>query len=594
LLFLFLFSHNTQVRSSSVKDVALFPPALRRPRHRRLFWLLALSVVSGVPFPQSARAQESQTGGLHGTVINSVTREPVAHALVFSGDDRFAAFTDDQGRFEFPLPRSESNLTRPGDGPTFNIGSVQLMARKPGFLQSENSGSDLLQNGVAEEITIALVPESLIIGQVNLPSSNQFDRIAVSIYKRQMRDGRPFWAPAASAATRSNGEFRAANLTAGTYKVFTNELLDRDPLTFDPRGPLYGYPPSYYPGTADFASASAITLEAGKTLQLELSPILHPYYPVKIGITNIPNPGGMEVSVASQGHRGPGYSLGYTGEAIEGMLPNGTYTVEATMQQGNLAASGIVNITVKDAPLNHASLTMLPTGPIPVHIKDERSSNGRESTGVLTMGSSFREQKANVLLQPVDEFDSMGGIYLRPPLKPNDNDLVLENVRPGLYWVRADPYQGYIASAVAGSTDLLRQPLVVGPGGASLPIDIVLRDDGATIEGTVEGMPAAPAVARPGSIGLGRSPQGSAYVYCIPLPDSPGRFAATSVQPEGNFKFQQLPPGAYRVLAFDRQQEDLPYHDAEVMGAYEGKGPVVRLVAGQTEQVRVALISTKE
>jgi hypothetical protein len=335
-------------------------------------------------------------------------------------------------------------------------------------------------------------------------------------------------------------------------------------------------------------------LRPAKPLQIELSPVLQPYYPVKIAVTNVSNPGGMEVSVASQGHRGPGYSLGYTGEAIEGMLPNGIYTVEASMQMGDHTASGSVNITVKDAPLNHASLTMVPTGPIPVHIKDERSSNGRESTGVLTMGRSFREQKANVLLQPVDEFDSIGGIYLRPPLKANDNDLVLDNVRPGRYWVKVDPYQGYIASAVAGSTDLLRQPLVVGPGGASLPIDIVLRDDGAAIDGTVEGMPAAPAGARAGSIGLGRSPEGGAYVYCIPLPDSPGRFAATSGQSEGSFKFQQLPPGTYRVLAFDRQQEELQYQDAEVMGAYEGKGPVVRLVAGQTEQVRVALISTKE
>lgn len=576
-----------------MEDGTPFPPALRRrPRHPRLFWLLALSVVSGVPFPPSARAQESQTSALHGIVINSVTGEPVAHALVFSGDDRLAGFTDDQGRFEFRIPRTESNPI-PGEGPTFNIGSVQLMARKPGFLQSESSGSYQLQRGATDEIIIALVPESLIIGRVILPSSNQFDRIGVSIYKRQMRDGRAFWAPTASAATRSNGEFRVANLTAGSYKVFTNELLDRDPLTFDPRGPLYGYPPSYYPGAADFASASAITLEAGKTFQLELRPVLQPYYRVKIAITNVPNPGAMQVSVASQGHRGPGYSLGYSGEAIEGMLPNGIYTVEATTQMGDHTATGSVNITVKDAPLNHASLTVLPNGPIAVHIKDERSSKGRESTGVLTMGRSFREQKANVLLQPVDEFDSMGGIYLRPPLKPNDNDLVLENVRPGRYWVEIDPYQGYIASAVAGSVDLLRQPLVVGPGGASPPIDIVLRDDGAAIEGTVEGMPASPVGARAENISLARSPEG-AYVYCIPLADSPGRFAATSVQPEGSFKFQQLPPGTYRVLAFERQQEELQYQDAEVMGAYEGKGPVVRLVAGQTEQVRVALISTRE
>ncbi len=91
-------------------------------------------------------------------------------------------------------------------------------------------------------------------------------------------------------------------------------------------------------------------------------------------------------------------------------------------------------------------------------------------------------------MQPADDFDSGGFASLRPPRKPNDNDYVLENVRPGRYWLKVTPYRGYVASAVAGSADLLRQPLVVGPGGASLPIEIVLRDDGAAIDGTVEGM----------------------------------------------------------------------------------------------------------
>jgi hypothetical protein len=50
----------------------------------------------------------------------------------------------------------------------------------------------------------------------------------------------------------------------------------------------------------------------------------------------------------------------------------------------------------------------------------------------------------------------------------------------------------------------------------------------------------------------------------------------------------------YRVLAFDRQQNELEYQNAEAMSIYEDKGPVVRLGPGQTEQVRVNLISTKD
>ena len=568
-----------------------------RPRRTPLFWLSALNVVVFLCL-QPAHSQDAQNpnaalNSLRGTVINSVTREPIAHALVSSADNRFAAFTDDQGRFEFQLPQIETNSNRPVDGRAFYNVSAQLMARKPGFLDSGMSASPP-QNTAGDDITIALVPESLIVGRVNLPSSNQSDRMTVQVYKRQVRDGRAFWAPGASATTRSSGEFRIANLMAGTYKIFTGELMDRDPITFDPRGQLYGYPPIYYPASADFASASAITLVAGKTFQVELSPVLQPYYPVRIGVPNFQAQNGVDVSVAPQGRKGPGYSLGYNGEGIEGMLPNGTYTVETTLQQGQQTATGSVNITVKDGPLVHSSMVVLPNGSIPVNIEDERSEDSRQYTATLQIGRFSREQRAEVSLQAADEFDSAGFAFLRPPRKANDNDLVLDNVRPGRYWLTVGPLRGYVASAVAGSVDLLRQPLVVGPGGASLPIDIALRDDGAAIDGTVDGMPAAPAVGGAGAASIVRIEMTVGYVYCIPLPDSAGRFMATSVSPQGTFELQQVPPGAYRVLAFDRQQSELEYQNAEVMSRYDDKGPVIRLGPGQTERVRLSLISTKE
>ena len=580
-----------------MRDGTSSPAVLRcRPQRSPLFWLPAF-IVAAFLYLQLAHSQDApnpSSNSLRGIVINSVTREPIAHALVSSGDNRLAAFTDDQGRFEFPLPRMESNPKSPAEGMAFYNVSAQLMARKPGFLDSGMNSSPP-QSTAGDDITIALVPESLIVGRVNLPSSNQSDRITVQVYKRQVRDGRAFWAPGASATTRSNGEFRIANLMAGTYKIFTSELMDRDPITFDPRGQLYGYPPIYYPAAADFASASAITLEAGKTFQVELSPVLQPYYPVRIAVTNFPSQNGVDVSVALQGHKGPGYSLGYNGEGIEGMLPNGVYTVEATLQQGQQTATGSVNITVKDGPLTQASMAVLPNGSIPVNITDEGS--GQRSSALFRQGAFTREQKAEVFLQPAEDFDSGGFASLRPPRKRNDNDYVLENVRPGRYWLKVSPFRGYVASASAGSVDLLRQPLVVGLGGASLPIDIVLRDDGAAIEGTVDGMPAAPAGALGPTIAIrsGRLARAAGpYVYFIPLPDSAGRFTATWVSPQGTFQLQQLPPGAYRVLAFDRQQDQLEYQNAEAMSRYDDKGPVVRLGPGQTEHVRVTLISTRE
>jgi hypothetical protein len=379
-----------------VSDGTPFSAVLRRPRRSLLPWLAAL-LVSTLPFPHPAPTQDASSShalssSLRGTVINSVTREPIARALVFSPDNRFATFTNDQGHFEFQLPRIESNPNSPTGGPAFYSSSVQLMARKPGFLDPASWQAYNPQNAAPDDTTIALIPEALIVGRVNLPFSNQSDRITVQVYKRQVRDGRPFWAPAARTTTRSKGEFRVANLAAGTYKIFTDELLDRDPITFDPAGQLYGYPPLYYPAAGDFASASTITLEAGKTFQAELSPVLQPYYPVKIATTNFPTYGGAELSVALQGHKGPGYSLGYGSEGIGGTLPNGTYTVEATLRQGQRTATGIVNITVNGAPLTHASMAVIPNGSIPVNVKDELSANSRQSVGFMTIGILARGQ----------------------------------------------------------------------------------------------------------------------------------------------------------------------------------------------------------
>jgi hypothetical protein len=61
---------------------------------------------------RQASAQDTQaedTDRIRGSVVNSVTHEPIARALVSSPDNRFATMTDDQGRFEFTFPPVETD-----------------------------------------------------------------------------------------------------------------------------------------------------------------------------------------------------------------------------------------------------------------------------------------------------------------------------------------------------------------------------------------------------------------------------------------------------------------------------------------------------
>ena len=81
-------------------------PALRtRPRARILF-LLVFTYLTCVP--SFAQSTSENTDAIRGVVINSVTREPIGRALVFSPDNRFATMTNSEGRFEFLLAKDES------------------------------------------------------------------------------------------------------------------------------------------------------------------------------------------------------------------------------------------------------------------------------------------------------------------------------------------------------------------------------------------------------------------------------------------------------------------------------------------------------
>lgn len=598
--------------------------------------------------PQPTQAQSTDAARpastIRGTVIINVTHEPIGRALVASTDNRFATRTDDEGHFEFTIPRSGTNsggdstakrtvFTVADASAVADVSAIadgmgsfpnQLTARKPGFLSDRNSTVNVQMGAPDQDITIALTPEALIVGHVTLPSSDISDRIGVELYRRQVQDGRARWQMAGRAATKSNGVFRFAELEPGTYKLFTEESLDRDPITFIPGSQLYGYAPIYYPTAADFAAAGSIILTAGQTFQAELSPVRQPYYPIKIPVKSADATSGLEVRVLMQGHRGPGYSLGYNPEeqSIQGMLPNGTYTIEAS-GFGPTTATGYLNITVKGGPVEGAAMALLPNGNIRVKVKQEFTVTENREQDVtppppIIVGRAGLEQSggtnvtfdgalltrrllSNVILEPVDDFGPQRGNGLRPPSTPQDDSLIIENVLPGRYRVRVEPARGYVSALTSGGIDLLKHPLVVAPGGSTPAIEITLRDDTAQIDGMIEGMatklvgaglndPGTPALGRPASFIGPVSYEAPAYVYCVPLPDSPGRYTEINASMEGKFSYP-LPPGAYRVLAFRHQQPELEYHNEEVMRAYQSMGQVVRLVGGQKESLQLQLIS---
>jgi hypothetical protein len=614
----------------TIKDNLRFFRIIERVRLCRMHNLLVLALLIflygglyGGALPKLAAQNtniEEQPDSIHGTVVNSVTHQPIGHALVASPDNnRFATMTDDQGHFEFVLPGQEPRAAQSSssqlsqDGPRLNGGvsigpqatvpssnrPSQLMARKPGFLDE-----DTTQNVAPDqnEVTLPLTPESLVIGQIVLP--DDADRIAVEIYHRQVQDGRARWMTVGTTVAKSNGEFRFAGLHAGTYKLLTHEFLDRDPLTFDPRGQLYGYPPVYFPAAPDFDSAATIELATGSTFQASLSPLRQAYYQIKVPVANAPTGAQIRVAVSAQGRRGPGFSLGYNqqDQRIEGMLPDGTYTLEV-LSYGSPSLSGMVNITIKGGVVQAPALLLQPGGTIAVNVKEEFTPT--DNAGLTARNNNRRSfsvpgprRYLNIMLWPADDFGLENTAYLGPPSPSGDDSLAILNAQPGRYWVQVTSGTGFPASITSGGTDLQHHPLVVGPGGSSSPIEITMRDDWAQLQAKIEHSDESLSASR--ILGYGISASGSvaiingtsAWTYLVPLADSPGVFQQFGIPLNGESGEAQVAPGEYRVLAFDHPQSDIEYRDPEAMRAYDAKGQVLRLVAGQKEHITVPLIST--
>jgi hypothetical protein len=278
-----------------------------------------------------------------------------------------------------------------------------------------------------------------------------------------------------------------------------------------------------------------------------------------------------------------------------GLLPDGNYTLQVNAL-GTTGSSGQININVKGLGVENAAVNLVPNSSIRVNLKSEFSSPDTgsqigevEENGKAVTKSQLILRSMQVTLVSLDEFHLGNGVGMRPPDGPNDDWAMIDNVQPGRYWVQASSPVGYIASVTAGGSDLLHNPLVVPPGGTGSPIEITLRDEGATVEGAIEYWGEQTEGGN-----FNRAPRKPACVYLVPMAGVLRQPLITWTTPEGDFSLEQIPPGAYRAIAFDHQPGELEFRNEEGMKKYEAKSRVVQLEAGQKEQLNLQLNSAGE
>jgi hypothetical protein len=557
-----------------------------------------------------AQVQQEATGGaelhrVHGVVLNAITHQPIARALVTSADQTMAVLTDHDGKFEFDVRIHRSDPLALGGPRGFARldlrSSAVLMARKPGYRPMERPVVLLLSDDMAikdkeieDVLELKLIPEAIVMGRILAPGVEAPAGVMVQLIQRQVRDGLGGWMATQSVVSNARGEYRFADLAEGDFKIQTGEWMDERPFGV-PKDDLTGFPPVSYPDAAGRSSAELLHIGAGQTIQADLNLKAKPYYAVEIPVANFVQGTGVGVKVEAVGS-GLTFALGFNQrtQQIEGALPTGVYHVSLS-GFGNEPSFATFELAVGGKAVRTPAVALARGATIPVEVREEYSTplEARPRDFIATIGGQpdhvgevRRSRTVEVFLRPENPTDPGFGLGNAPRNRKSEGNegLVIENVRPGRYRVAVMPQRGYAAVVTSNGVDLRHEPLVVGAGGASA-IEITLRDDTGSVTGTVT----------PASVHQSDPYEPSIMIWGFPVgEEASGRFVQGFVTNKGEFTLLNVPPGRYVVLAASPSlNQNLEYRDKDAMRRLEAMGVEVTVGAGQKVNATVPMMAAE-
>jgi hypothetical protein len=235
----------------------------------RVLYLLLLALPSAAQLqrPFGPAAPAAGKGVIEGTVVDSVTHEPIKKAQV---------------NLAGPLPNPPMAVTDAGGGFAFRSlppGAYWVSASKPGYNlpQVLFGGNPNVQVtlGTDEEkkgIEVALLPGGSISGRVLDEDDAPLRHCSVSAVRPGYEQGRRNLRSVFGIVTNDKGEYRIANLTPDRYYLFArchSEVPGPHPLLprGDPRTPYETYQPRFYGGGLDPSTATRLAVSAGANLE---------------------------------------------------------------------------------------------------------------------------------------------------------------------------------------------------------------------------------------------------------------------------------------------------------------------------------------
>jgi protocatechuate 3,4-dioxygenase beta subunit len=525
-------------------------------------------------------------GSLEGKVVNAVNGSAMAGVIVsLRGQFNTAAperapsvTTDDRGAFAFP---------------DLAPGSYFLSATEQRFIAEGSGVPGSLSNqvivGEGQQVSayvLKLVPEGVIAGTVKDESGEPVLGARVQAFRYRNQTGQRRLAAAAVVQTDDLGNYRIANLAPGDYYVSVARTAARSAIADSITGPLPSeaetdYVSMWYPNAAQPAAATAVKLATGATAgNIDMT-----WRKVKVvrirGKVADPSGGAVGapmVTLMPKQPQAPGLAVGSARVARDGSfeisaVPAGSYSL--------IARPGPIGGGVAGAQVYTSGFSVGPSGPSArmavqsIEVKDASIEGTQLELGAgRTVKGSIKMDGGGPLVRPafvsLASLDGGGRAMLNPG---SDGTFTATGIFPLVYTLDTQnlPANCYVKSVRYAGQEVARTGFELTGDGQ---LEIVLSSTAAVLEGSVTGADGKPA----GGAGIVVAPVAGA------LPARTGNADA-----HGNFYFANLPPGEYRVAAWDAaspEANDPP----ESLGPFARYAKTVTLGESGHEKAQVTVV----
>ena len=574
--------------------------------------LLLMLLLAAPPTP----ATQAPPGSVEGVVVDVLTGAPIAKVTLDlqSPDNpsiRYPGITSPEGRFAFAgvLP-----------------GRYSLTAMRTGYVRSQygqrgpNGDPSILVVSPGQRVTnaqLSMVRSGAISGRLVDTDGEPVAEAQVHAWKVTYRDGWRALVPIVSLASNDLGEFRLFGLPPGQYyisaqpeppdyirapsfaalgptmpgAVVTSFSAGQggaglgDPAT-QPRRVTRDWSPVYFRGTTDPFAASPIHLPAGNEIRnadivieripgvrlsgIAVDPSGAPVRNARITMTPVApgvsfaasttvNVFGGRISITDA----PSLNANANGEFGGRTFPSGTYLLSAVSGNPGSRISGQAIVDLRGVPAATARITRTPSREISSQVVFEGFSNAPDLSRVRVGLRSTVAAAMDIALQPV----------------PSSGMVVFRDVVAGdyLFNISSNLDKSYVRSIRAGNLDLLEDGLR-GNSVLDGPIRIVIAANAGELRGNAVDENGAP----------------MANVTVVLMPDEVRRgridlYRSTTTDPSGAYRLDRVPPGSYRLFAWEDVEKDA-WRNPAFMSLYESRGQILEVGEGTAATAHVNVI----